>query len=110
MPSPLTVPPELDVRAIDGWTVHEFAEVTSTNALAAHLPPWSAVRADEQTAGRGRSGRPWVSDRGGLWLSAVVPTPGDPAVWALLPLATGWALLTVLHELEVAGARLRWPD
>ena len=102
--------PELDVRAIDGWTLHEFAEVTSTNALAAHLPPWSAVSAGVQTAGRGRSGRHWVSDQGGLWLSAVVPTPGDPAHWAVLPLAAGWAVLSVVRARGVAAARLRWPN
>lgn len=102
--------PELDVRAIDGWTLHEFAEVTSTSSLAAHLPPWSAVSAGVQTAGRGRTGRHWVSDEGGLWFSAVVPTPGDPAYWALLPLASGWAVRNVAHALGVPAARLRWPN
>jgi len=105
-----TLIPELDVRAIDGWTLHEFAEVTSTNSLAAHLPAWSAVRAGVQTAGRGRTGRPWVSDEGGLWLSAVVPTPGDPARWSLLPLAAGWAVRKVARALGVTAARLRWPN
>lgn len=107
-PPPLSV--SGDNRAIDGWTLHEFAEVTSTSSLAAHLPPWSAVSATMQTAGRGRTGRPWVSDEGGLWLSAVVPTPGDPARWALLPLAAGWAVLGAVRNLGVAGARLRWPN
>ncbi len=102
--------PEIDVRAIDGWTLHEFAEVTSTNLLAAHLPPWSAVSAAVQSSGRGRVGRSWVGDAGGLWLSAVVPTPGDPDEWQLLPLAAGWALLTVMRDVGVAGARLRWPN
>ena len=109
LPSPAIVP-ELDVRAIDGWTLHEFAEVTSTNSLAAHLPPWSAVSAGAQSAGRGRAGRPWISGEGGIWLSAVVPTPGDPAGWALLPLAAGWAVLTAARALGVATARLRWPN
>jgi BirA family biotin operon repressor/biotin-[acetyl-CoA-carboxylase] ligase len=101
---------ELDVRAIDGWTLHEFTEVTSTSSIAAHLPLWSAVSAGVQTAGRGRTGRHWVSDGGGVWLSAVVPTPGDFARWALLPLAAGWAVLTVVHALGVPAARLRWPN
>ncbi len=100
----------LDTRAIDGWTVHEFAEVTSTSLLAAHLPAWSAVRADVQSAGRGRAGHPWVSNPGGLWLSAVVPAAGRPADWTLLPLAAGWALLSVVRKLGIADARLRWPN
>ncbi len=101
---------EADLRVADGWTLHEFAEVTSTNLLAAHLPPWTAVRAVVQTAGRGRTGRPWISDEDGLWLSAVVPTPGDPAPWSLLPLAAGWAVLSVVRSLGLKDARLRWPN
>ena len=99
-----------DLRAVDGWTLHEFAEVTSTNSLAAHLPPWTAVRATMQSAGRGRTGRPWISDVGGLWMSAVLPTPGDTAPWPLLPLAAGWAALTVVRLLGLPEARLRWPN
>jgi BirA family transcriptional regulator, biotin operon repressor / biotin---[acetyl-CoA-carboxylase] ligase len=110
MPPTPEVVHETDVRAIDGWTLHEFAEVTSTNSLAAHLPAWSAVTATIQTSGRGRTGRRWVSDSGGLWLSAVVPAPGDPSRWSLLPLAAGWAVLSTVRELGVADARLRWPN
>lgn len=99
-----------DLRAIDGWTLHEFAEVTSTNSLAAHLPPWTAVRAGVQTAGRGRTGRQWISDESGLWLSAVVPTAGNTAAWSLLPLAAGWAALGVIRNLGLPDARLRWPN
>jgi BirA family biotin operon repressor/biotin-[acetyl-CoA-carboxylase] ligase len=110
MSSVLTPIQELDIHAIDGWTLHEFAEVTSTNLLAAHLPAWSAVSAAVQTAGCGRTGRRWVSDEGGLWLSAVVPTPGDPSLWALLPLAAGWAVCGAARDLGIQTARLRWPN
>jgi BirA family biotin operon repressor/biotin-[acetyl-CoA-carboxylase] ligase len=101
---------EADIRVIDGWTLHEFAEVTSTNSLAAHLPPWTAVRATVQTAGRGRTGHRWISDENGLWVSAVLPTPGDSARWSLLPLAAGWAALSVVRALGLPEARLRWPN
>ena len=110
MPIDFAITLEPDIRVIDGWTLHEFAEVTSTNSLAAHLPPWSAVRATVQTAGRGRTGRRWVSDESGLWMSAVLPTPGDVARWSLLPLAAGWAALSVIRALGIPGARLRWPN
>ncbi len=110
MPAEPATSREPDIRSIDGWTLHEFAEVTSTNSLAAHFPPWTAVRAVVQTAGRGRAGRCWVSDEGGLWLSAVVPAPGGAAPWPLLPLAAGWAVLGVVRSLGVPDARLRWPN
>ncbi len=110
MPPDSAMSQEPDIHAVDGWTLHEFAEVTSTNSLAAHLPPWTAVRAVVQTAGRGRTGRHWVSDEDGLWFSAVLPTTGDTAPWSLLPLAAGWATLSVVRSLGLPEARLRWPN
>jgi BirA family biotin operon repressor/biotin-[acetyl-CoA-carboxylase] ligase len=85
-------------------------EVGSTNSACQNLPPWSALRAVIQTGGRGRTGRHWVSDEGGLWLSAVVPCPGLREKWAILPLAIGWAVIEALREMGVAGLRLRWPN
>jgi BirA family biotin operon repressor/biotin-[acetyl-CoA-carboxylase] ligase len=84
--------------------------VTSTNLIAASLPAWTALRADLQTCGRGRFQRTWVSDRGGLWLSAVVPLGKDPLAQRALPLATGLAICRALRELGIFGLRLRWPN
>lgn len=97
------------LSSVDGWALHEFQEVTSTNLVAAGLTPWSAVRADSQTAGRGRFQRAWVSDRGGLWLSAVLPLEGLADGHAL-PLAVGLAVCDVLDAAGVRGLRMRWPN
>ena len=111
---PATVPPPLRLllQSMDfnGWMLDVVPSTPSTNALAARLPAWHAVRADTQTAGRGRTGRHWVSDRGGLWISAVLPCPGPRETWELLPLAAGWALIAALAELGVTDLRLRWPN
>ncbi len=113
------LPHDLDPKALtckgelsysENWCIHLYEQVPSTNALAGHLPAWHAVRARTQTAGRGRAGHSWVSNLGGLWLSAVVPCPSDEAVWAYLPLAVGWGLLRSLRKMGVHGARLRWPN
>ena len=93
-----------------GWMLDVLPETSSTNILAARLPAWHAVRADTQSAGRGRTGRHWTSDTGGLWLSAVVPCPGPREDWELLPLAVGWALLDTLASLGARDLRLRWPN
>jgi len=93
-----------------GWWIHTLGSVTSTNTLAAGLPPWSAVRARTQTAGRGRTGRHWTSDQGGLWLSAVLPCAAEQACWPFLPLAAGWSLAKALRKMGVEGLRLRWPN
>jgi BirA family biotin operon repressor/biotin-[acetyl-CoA-carboxylase] ligase len=94
----------------DGWRVHEFAVANSTNLLAAKLPAWEAVRADRQTAGRGRFDRGWVSDEGGLWLSAVVPTGPNAADARTLPLAVGLAVCDALQSVGLNQFRIRWPN
>ena len=98
------------ITDLGGWTLREFAQVDSTNYVAGGLPAWHAVRADTQTAGRGRFQRPWVSDAGGLWLSAVVPAPGRKEDWPLLPLVAGLAVIEALLTFGVAQSRLRWPN
>ena len=92
------------------WTVHEHQVVPSTNLTASSLSAWHAVRADMQTAGRGRFQRTWVSDQGGLWLSAVVPMAAKSPLARILPLAAGVAVCDVLRGLGVAPLRLRWPN
>jgi len=92
------------------WALRELDEVDSTNRHAADLPAWSAVTARTQTAGRGRHDRHWVSDAGGLWLSAVVPAEGPLERWTLLPLVAGLALCEAFASFGLAGHRLRWPN
>jgi len=91
----------------DGWRLHEIPVTASTNLAAAKLPAWEAVRADRQTAGRGRFQRGWVSDEGGLWLSAVIPT-GPNAL--ALPLAVGVAVCDALRSIGLKQFRVRWPN
>jgi len=92
------------------WKIQLHEELGSTNDLAGRLPGWNVVLARRQTGGRGRYRRSWVSDEGGLWLSAVLPTPGPAERWAVLPLAAGWALRAAIASLGVSDLRLRWPN
>ncbi len=92
------------------WHIEQVAEAASTNDLAARRPAGTVIVADRQTSGRGRHGRAWTSDLGGLWCSFAVATPGPTARWALLPLAAGWALRTALGDLGLTGTHLRWPN
>jgi BirA family biotin operon repressor/biotin-[acetyl-CoA-carboxylase] ligase len=92
------------------WRIVEYDQVGSTNLVAAKLPAWHAVRALTQTAGRGRFQRTWVSDQGGLWLSAVVPLGADRAQNQTLPLVAGLSIIEAVRKLGVANARMRWPN
>jgi BirA family biotin operon repressor/biotin-[acetyl-CoA-carboxylase] ligase len=91
----------------DGWRVHEIPVTASTNLETAKFPAWEALRADRQTAGRGRFQRGWVSDEGGLWLSAVIPTGPDASP---LPLAVGLAVCDALRSIGLKQFRVRWPN
>ncbi len=94
----------------EGWRLWELPVLDSTNAAAAPLDAWNAVRSDRQTAGRGRFQRQWVSDEGGLWLSAVIPTEslGDAA--KLLPLLAGLAVCRAAAQVGLSQLRMRWPN
>jgi BirA family biotin operon repressor/biotin-[acetyl-CoA-carboxylase] ligase len=70
-------------------------------------PEWTIVLADEQTGGRGREGRTWVSPPGGLYLSVLLRPRG--ASVGLLPLAAGVAVAEAADELGVR-TELKWPN
>lgn len=88
----------------------------STNAdvmalAAAGAPEGTVVVADEQTAGRGRLGRTWVSAHGaGLWFSVLIRTdPRHAGPTGLLPLAAGVAVADALRRHGVVAV-LKWPN
>ncbi len=81
--------------------IHRYATVDSTMRLAAELAIGDVVVADEQTAGQGRHGHSWHSERGaGLYCSIVLaPAP-------FLTLALGLATAEALG----IPCDLRWPN
>ncbi len=93
-----------------GWKLLQCGTTASTNDVARDLPAWHAVRAEAQTGGRGRFGRQFVSEPGGLWISAVLPAEGGSKRWAGFSLMVGCHLIQMLEAYRVPGARLRWPN
>lgn len=104
--------------------IETVSETGSTNAdLLARLSQGEAIsegywlRADRQTAGRGRSGREWVSPVGNLYCSTVVRLwPTDPLPQTL-SLVAGLAVYDLLSsQLRFGRAfgyeplRLKWPN
>ena len=103
-------------RRWDLAAVHLFRRVGSTNDVARQLaergaPSGTAVIAEEQIAGRGRTGRVWASPPGlGVWLSVVV-RPAELPNPALLPLAVGLAAARTLDPFTGPDvAMLKWPN
>ncbi len=101
---------------------HRIVHVTETGstnndamrlALAGEpLPLW--VSADRQTAGRGRAGRVWVSERGNLHASLAVIAHAPLAQAGELALVAGLALFDTVQAtmplVETIGLRLKWPN
>lgn len=69
------------------------------------------VLADEQTAGRGRLGRRWISPRGaGIWLSLLL-RPSAAPLGGVLAVRAGLAAVLALESVEPKLApRLKWPN
>lgn len=97
------------------WTSVGVVERTgSTNAdlLARGGPEGQVLVAEEQTAGRGRMGRSWVSQPGAsLTFSVLIrPVPVPPARRGWLPLLTGVAVATAVRSVAGVPATLKWPN
>ena len=93
------------------------ATTTSTNAEVAALALTGAaegtcVVAEEQTAGRGRQGRDWVSPpSAGLWMSFLVRPGSVPrSRWGWLPLLAGLAARDAIGTLGRVPVGLKWPN
>lgn len=91
--------------------VRRFAEVDSTNRVAADLaragaPDGVVVVADHQTAGRGRRGRSWESPPGASLLVSVVLRPAPP----LVTLAAGVAAADACEAVTPVRVALKWPN
>ena len=94
--------------------VELFATVTSTldlaNAIGPTAPAGTLVLADEQTAGRGRHGRAWTSERGaGVWLT-LVERPEDPLALEVMSLRCGLYAAEALDALAGAPVGVKWPN
>lgn len=83
-------------------------EVTSTQdaARASQASPPYLVCALEQSAGKGRLGRRWRSDRGGGYFTLVVQRPKED--WAV-PLVSAYALWKELCS-KVLSLEMKWPN
>lgn len=99
-----------------GARIHHFYSIDSTMSAAARLaakgaPEGTLVVAEEQTAGRGRFGRHWHSERAsGLYCTLVLRPSVAPAMAPVLTLLAGVAVAEVIQEASQIAVDLRWPN
>ena len=96
--------------------IHHFFKIDSTNTVAMRLgeagePHGAVVLAEEQTAGRGRAGRSWSSEKSaGIYCSILLRPPIPPAQASLLTLLAGLAARDAAADDLDTLPDIRWPN
>ena len=125
MPSDLLLPENLGplVRnTIFAGHIHHWLQADSTNLLAARalstaepnaqvVAEGEVFLAEEQTAGRGRGGHTWHSERGtGIYCSLILrpPITASDALW--LSLISAVAAQDAIREVTNHPTDIRWPN
>jgi BirA family biotin operon repressor/biotin-[acetyl-CoA-carboxylase] ligase len=99
-----------------GRTVHYLRTVDSTSSKLKALAQDGAaagtvVLADEQTGGRGRTGRTWFSPAGlGVWMSVLLRWELSAERLAPLSIAAAISVADALRELTGLDVRVKWPN
>jgi BirA family biotin operon repressor/biotin-[acetyl-CoA-carboxylase] ligase len=99
-----------------GRNIIHYFRTDSTNAVALKLAAEGAehgtvVVAEEQTAGRGRLGRSWYSEKStGIYTSIILRPPLSPAAAPVLTLMAGLAAQKAVISVTGLGADIRWPN
>jgi BirA family biotin operon repressor/biotin-[acetyl-CoA-carboxylase] ligase len=112
---PSLIQAELGESEIGHSIIHHF-RTNSTNTVAFNLAQKGAahgtvVVAEEQTAGRGRLGRTWYSEKSsGIYVSVILRPPFSPTAAPILTLMAGAATQHALSTTTGLSVDIRWPN
>jgi len=114
---------ELDHKNIViGKEIRRYKKISSTQDLALFLisnPEEQGnshynglvILSDEQTAGKGRAERKWVSNIGGLWFSIMLIKPNIPASDTnLIQMLSATSVCETINALTNLKAKIKWPN
>ena len=99
-----------------GKRIYHFFKIDSTNSVAMTLgergePHGTVVIAEEQTAGRGRAGHTWHSEKtNGIYMTVLLRPPISPQQAPLITLVAGLAVRDAIVEQTGLAPDLRWPN
>lgn len=95
------------------FSIQHFDTISSTNLYlkehASHLPTYQVVCAKEQTAGRGRLGRQFVSPESGLYFSLLL-RPDSIEKALIIPIIAGLSTACGLCKMTDVMPELKWPN
>ncbi|MET0066575.1 MAG: biotin--[acetyl-CoA-carboxylase] ligase [Candidatus Thiodiazotropha sp.] len=102
----MSVPPQV--------TIHHSLGSTNTWLMSGGrqgMPSGSVCLSEQQSAGKGRHGRYWVSPFGrNLYLSILFEFDLPPTRVAGLSLASAVGVMRMLRQIDCQGAGLKWPN
>jgi BirA family transcriptional regulator, biotin operon repressor / biotin---[acetyl-CoA-carboxylase] ligase len=99
-----------------GKRIYHFFKIDSTNSVAMTLgerdePHGTVVFAEEQTAGRGRAGHTWHSEKSnGIYMTVLLRPQISPQQAPLITLVAGLAVREAIIEQTGLTPDLRWPN
>jgi BirA family transcriptional regulator, biotin operon repressor / biotin---[acetyl-CoA-carboxylase] ligase len=99
-----------------GKRIYHFLKIDSTNSVAMQLgeggePHGAVVLAEEQTVGRGRAGRSWLSEKSrGIYATMLLRPQISPAHAPLLTLVAGLAARDAVADETGLEPDIRWPN
>src|ERR1700688_2630820 len=102
--------------SVFGKRIDHFFTTDSTNRVALELghagePEGAVILAEEQTAGKGRAGRTWQSDRAaGIYVTLLVRPRLAPVQAPLLTMMAGLSARTAIEATTGLAADLKWPN
>ena len=102
--------------ALFGKHVYHFLRTDSTNRVAMELgnadeAEGAVVLAEEQTAGRGRAGREWHSERGtGIYVTLLLRPKISPVQAPLLTMMAGLSARAAIQAQSGITIDLKWPN
>ena len=110
---------EVESRLKSKWAGHPvkyFDEITSTNQYAKRIgeegaPEGTLVVEDEQTQGKGRSGRVWSTPHGtAIAMTLLIRPKLPPASISMVTLVMGLAVARACRELYHLPVGIMWPN
>jgi len=99
-----------------GKKIFAYPSIDSTNTKAKELamagaPHGTLVLAEEQTMGKGRMGRRWVSPYGtGIWMSVILRPDIDPLDAPKMTMLGALAAARAVWEITGLEAGIKWPN
>lgn len=98
-----------------GQQAYYFDSINSTQIQALKMAAdpknnGAVIVSEKQTDGKGRTGRKWISPKGGIWFSVILYPRFDISITTLFPIGAALALSIALEKTLKISPELKWPN